>query len=45
LYGRDPAAFARASAALEAARVELAAAEEAWLDLEALKESLARGAG
>jgi ATP-binding cassette subfamily F protein uup len=45
LYGRDPAAFARASAALEAARAELAAAEEAWLDLEALKESLARGAG
>ncbi len=45
LYGRDPAAFARTSTALEAARGELAAAEEAWLDLETLKESLARGAG
>jgi ABC transport system ATP-binding/permease protein len=45
LYGRDPAAFARTSTALEAARAELAAAEEAWLDLETLKESLARGAG
>jgi len=45
LYGRDPAAFARTSTALEAARGELAAAEEAWLELETLKESLARGAG
>ncbi|MDB5479285.1 MAG: transporter, ATP-binding protein [Caulobacteraceae bacterium] len=45
LYGRDPAAFARTSTALEAARDELAAAEEAWLELETLKESLARGAG
>ena len=45
LYSRDPAAFARTSTALEAARAEVAAAEEAWLDLEALKESLARGAG
>jgi ATP-binding cassette subfamily F protein uup len=45
LYSRDPAAFSRASAALEGARAELAAAEEAWLDLETLKETLARGAG
>jgi len=45
LYGRDPAGFARTSTALEAARDELASAEEAWLDLETLKESLARGAG
>jgi ATP-binding cassette subfamily F protein uup len=45
LYGRDPAAFARTSTALEAARDELAAAEEAWLELETLKESLARGGG
>ncbi|HLZ84548.1 MAG TPA: ABC-F family ATP-binding cassette domain-containing protein [Caulobacteraceae bacterium] len=45
LYGRDPGAFARTSTALEAARHDLATAEEAWLDLEALKESLARGAG
>ena len=45
LYGRNPVAFARTSTALEAARAELAAAEEAWLDLETLKESLARGAG
>jgi ATP-binding cassette subfamily F protein uup len=45
LYSRDPAAFSRTSAALETARAELAAAEEAWLDLETLKEMLARGAG
>jgi ATP-binding cassette subfamily F protein uup len=45
LYARDPAAYARTSTALEAARAELAAAEEAWLDLETLKETLARGAG
>jgi ATP-binding cassette subfamily F protein uup len=41
LYGRDPKGFARVSAALEAARHELAQSEEAWLELEALKESLA----
>jgi ATP-binding cassette subfamily F protein uup len=45
LYGRDPAGFARVSAALEAARGELAAAEEAWLDLETRREALAAGAG
>jgi ATP-binding cassette subfamily F protein uup len=44
LYGRDPQAFAKTSAALEAAREELAEAEEAWLALETLKESLGRGA-
>ena len=44
-YGRDPAGFARASTALESARKEMAVAEEAWLDLEVLKEEMARGAG
>jgi ATP-binding cassette subfamily F protein uup len=40
LYRRDPAAFARESAALEAARAELAAAEQRWLELElALEEA------
>jgi ATP-binding cassette subfamily F protein uup len=43
LYARDPAAFARVSQALEAARAELAAAEDEWLHLEALKETLAAG--
>ena len=45
LYARDPAGFTKTTAALEAARAELAAAEEAWLELETLKELLARGAG
>ena len=44
-YGRDPQGFHRTSAELDAAREELAAAEEGWLELETLKESLARGAG
>jgi len=43
LYARDPDAFARTAAALEAKRAELAAAEDRWLELEALKESLAGG--
>jgi ATP-binding cassette subfamily F protein uup len=43
LYGRDPKAFERLTAALDAARAKLAAAEEGWLELEALKEDLARG--
>ena len=45
LYTRDPAAFAKVSAALERARHDLAAAEEAWLELEILKEDRAREAG
>jgi ATP-binding cassette subfamily F protein uup len=40
LYGRDPDAFARASAALEGARNTLAAAEDEWLELEALREAV-----
>jgi ATP-binding cassette subfamily F protein uup len=43
LYARDPAAFARTSSALERARAELSTAEDAWLELEALKEALAGG--
>ncbi len=41
LYSRDPAAFAKVSTALEKARSDLAATEEAWLELETLKEELA----
>jgi ABC transport system ATP-binding/permease protein len=41
LYARDPSAFARATQALERARSQLAAAEEAWLELEARREALA----
>jgi len=40
LYGRDPAAFARATAALTAAQGKLAKAEEEWLELEILREEL-----
>jgi ATP-binding cassette subfamily F protein uup len=43
LYARDPAGFQKTSGALEKARSELAAAEEEWLGLEELKESLAAG--
>jgi ATP-binding cassette subfamily F protein uup len=42
LYSRDPAAFARLSAALEAARSQLSTGEEEWLELEERRESLAR---
>ncbi|MDE2014410.1 MAG: ATP-binding cassette domain-containing protein [Alphaproteobacteria bacterium] len=42
LYARDPAAFAAKSAALTAAHEKLAAAEERWLELEILREELAR---
>jgi ATP-binding cassette subfamily F protein uup len=42
LYARDPAAFHAASASLDHARDDLAAAEEAWLDLEERREALAR---
>ncbi|GJE28495.1 ABC-F family ATP-binding cassette domain-containing protein [Methylobacterium organophilum] len=40
LYARDPARFEKASGLLAAAEAELAAAEERWLTLELLKESL-----
>ncbi|MFK8252131.1 ABC-F family ATP-binding cassette domain-containing protein [Ancylobacter terrae] len=40
LYTRDPAGFAKASAALEKAQGELARAEEEWLELEMLREEL-----
>jgi ATP-binding cassette subfamily F protein uup len=43
LYARDPAAFDRTSQALSKARGDLAAAEEEWLALEELKESLTAG--
>ena len=43
LFRRDQAAFSRLSAELEARQVELAAAEESWLELEALREELERG--
>ena len=42
LYARDPAAFAKLSAALESARQELSASEEEWLELEERREALAR---
>ena len=40
LYRRKPARFAEATAALEAAQSELAAAEEQWLQLEGKRELL-----
>ena len=43
LYGRDPAGFERYSRALEASRVQLAAAEEEWLALEERREALESG--
>jgi ATP-binding cassette subfamily F protein uup len=43
LYARDPAAFDRTSKALTKARDDLASAEEEWLALEELKESLTAG--
>jgi ATP-binding cassette subfamily F protein uup len=42
-YRRDPAAFAAAGRALEAARAELAATEEEWLRLELLREEIESG--
>ncbi|TWB73443.1 ATP-binding cassette subfamily F protein uup [Nitrospirillum amazonense] len=44
LYARDPAAFQKASSDLDKAHQDLATAEERWLELEALKEELERGA-
>jgi ATP-binding cassette subfamily F protein uup len=43
LYGRDPAAFERFSRALDAARAQLAGAEEEWLALEERREALSAG--
>ncbi|TYO89980.1 ABC-F family ATP-binding cassette domain-containing protein [Oceanicella actignis] len=43
LFARDPARFNKAAAALEARRAALSAAEEEWLELEALRESLEGG--
>jgi len=40
LYARDRAAFDKASAAMTKAQGELSAAEDRWLELEILKESL-----
>ncbi|MGE5516169.1 MAG: ABC-F family ATP-binding cassette domain-containing protein [Bacteroidota bacterium] len=42
LYARDRARFDKAAARLDAARAELETAEERWLELEALREELAR---
>jgi ATP-binding cassette subfamily F protein uup len=41
-YVRDPKGFAAASARLEKAQHVLAAAEERWLELETLRDGLAR---
>jgi ABC transport system ATP-binding/permease protein len=43
LYSRDPSGFDRFSRALEAARAQLASAEEEWLELEARREALESG--
>jgi ATP-binding cassette subfamily F protein uup len=43
LYTRQPAKFAEASKALEAAQAELAKAEEQWLALEMMREALEAG--
>ena len=40
LYARDPAAFERVMRALEAARAQLAASEEEWLELEEKREAV-----
>jgi len=40
LYARDPAGFDRLNRALEAARSQLDAAEEEWLELESRREAL-----
>jgi ATP-binding cassette subfamily F protein uup len=43
LYGRNPAGFQKLSGELDAARAELAAAEEEWLGLEERRETLESG--
>ncbi|MBF0168875.1 MAG: ATP-binding cassette domain-containing protein [Alphaproteobacteria bacterium] len=42
LFARDRAGFETAAARLDAARTELSAAEERWLELETLRETLAK---
>ncbi|MGC8476154.1 MAG: ABC-F family ATP-binding cassette domain-containing protein [Acetobacteraceae bacterium] len=42
-YARDPAGFAAAAAALEAARAALAADEDRWLELELAREAVEGG--
>jgi ATP-binding cassette subfamily F protein uup len=44
LYARDPAAFDRGIRDLDITRKALAAAEDTWLELETIRESLGRGA-
>ncbi|MDB5452330.1 MAG: transporter, ATP-binding protein, partial [Caulobacteraceae bacterium] len=43
LYGRDPKGFARLTTELDAARAQLATAEEEWLALEERRETLESG--
>ena len=43
LYRKDAARFAKTTEALATARAELAAAEERWMELEILREALAKG--
>src|SRR5690606_39939602 len=40
LYAREPAAYQKLAAALEAERAKLAAMEEEWLQLEMLREEI-----
>ena len=42
LYGREPQKFAKATDALTERQAKLAAAEEEWLELEAMREALER---
>ena len=43
LYARDPAGFDDTAAALTKAREDKVAAEEAWLELELLREEIESG--
>jgi ATP-binding cassette subfamily F protein uup len=42
LYARDPKRFAQAAAELAQRRAELTAAEDRWLEIEALREEIER---
>jgi ATP-binding cassette subfamily F protein uup len=42
LYARDPERFAQAASELAKRRVELTAAEDRWLEIEALREEIER---
>jgi ATP-binding cassette subfamily F protein uup len=44
-FGKDAEGFTSAAARLEAAKAELDAAEQRWVELESLSESLAGGVG